>query len=113
MALGLRDLTVSLSTRTAAERAGVGNAPVDVAELHAPFAPQELILRESLGLADHANVNPSGGPLAANPVMVAGLTRIGEVAQRIMDGTATRGVAHATSGPCLQQNLVAVLEGED
>ncbi len=113
MALGLRDLTVSHSTRTAAERAGVGNAPVDVAELHAPFAPQELILRESLGLADHANVNPSGGPLAANPVMVAGLTRIGEVAQRIMDGTATRGVAHATSGPCLQQNLVAVLEGED
>ena len=29
-----------------------------------------------------------------------------------MDGTATRGVAHATSGPCLQQNLVCVLEGE-
>ena len=44
-------------------------------------------------------MNPSGGALAANPVMVAGLTRIGEVAQRIMDGTATRGVAHATSGP--------------
>ena len=33
-------------------------------------------------------MNPSGGALAANPVMVAGLTRIGEVAQRIMDGTA-------------------------
>ncbi len=29
-----------------------------------------------------------------------------------MDGTADRGVAHATSGPCLQQNLVAVLEGD-
>ena len=25
---------------------------------------------------------------------------------------ATRGLAHATSGPCLQQNLVTVLEGE-
>ena len=112
MALGLRDLTVSVSTRTAGERAGVAGAPIDVAELHAPFSPQELILREALGLGDHANVNPSGGPLAANPVMVAGLTRIGEVAQRIMDGTATRGVAHATSGPCLQQNLVCVLEGE-
>jgi acetyl-CoA acetyltransferase len=112
MALGLRDLTVSVSTRTAGEKAGVGAAPVDVAELHAPFSPQELILREALGLGDHGNVNPSGGPLAANPVMVAGLTRIGEVAQRIMDGTATRGVAHATSGPCLQQNLVTVLEGE-
>ena len=112
MALGLRDLTVSVSTRAAAAKAGLSTAPVDVAELHAPFAPQELILREALGLGGHDNVNPSGGPLAANPVMVAGLTRIGEVAQRIMVGTATRGVAHATSGPCLQQNLVTVLEGE-
>ena len=112
MALGLRDLTVSVSTRTAGQKAGMAAAPVDVAELHAPFAPQELVLREALGLGDHDNVNPSGGPLAANPVMVAGLIRIGEVAQRIMDGTASRGVAHATSGPCLQQNLVTVLEGE-
>jgi acetyl-CoA acetyltransferase len=112
MALGLRDLTTSASTRLAGERAGVASAPVDVAELHAPFSPQELILRDALGLRGHVNVNPSGGALAANPVMVAGLTRIGEVAQRIMDGDATRGVAHATSGPCLQQNLVCVMEGE-
>jgi len=112
MALGLRDLTVSASTRTAGEKAGVSAGPVDVAELHAPFSPQELILREALGLGDHGNVNPSGGALAANPMMTAGLTRIGEVAQRIMNGTASRGVAHATSGPCLQQNLVTVLEGE-
>ena len=112
IALGVRDLTVSASTRVAAERAGLASAPVDVAELHAPFSPQELILRDALGLADHANVNPSGGALAANPVMTAGLIRIAEVAQRIIDGTATRGVAHATSGPCLQQNLVCVLEGE-
>jgi acetyl-CoA acetyltransferase len=112
MALGMRDLTVSASTRLAAEKAGALGAAVDVAELHAPFTHQELILREALGLEGHQNVNPSGGALAANPVMVAGLTRIGEVAQRIMDGTATRAVAHATSGPCLQQNLVCVLEGE-
>ena len=112
MALGVRDLTTSVSTRRAGERAGVADGPVDVAELHAPFSPQELILREALGLDDHPNVNPSGGALAANPVMVAGLTRIGEVAQRIINGSATRGVAHATSGPCLQQNLVCVLEGE-
>lgn len=112
MALGLRDLTTSASTRLAGEKAGVADGPVDVAELHAPFSPQELILRAALGLSDHDNVNPSGGALAANPMMVAGLTRIAEVAQRIMDGTAGRGVAHATSGPCLQQNLVCVLEGE-
>jgi acetyl-CoA acetyltransferase len=56
------------------------------------------------------NVNPSGGALAANPMMVAGLERIGEAASAIMSGSASRTVAHATSGPCLQQNLVAVLE---
>ena len=57
-------------------------------------------------------MNPSGGPLAANTIMAAGLSRIGEVAVRIHSGEAARGVAHATSGPCLQQNLVCVLEGE-
>ena len=110
--LGLRDLTVSESTRIAGEKAGVADGPIDVAELHAPFSHQELILRDALGLADDANVNPSGGALAANAMMTAGLIRIGEVANRISAGEADRGVAHATSGPCLQQNLVCVLEGE-
>jgi acetyl-CoA acetyltransferase len=36
-ALGMRDLTVSMSTRIAGEKAGVGNSAVDLAELHAPF----------------------------------------------------------------------------
>jgi acetyl-CoA acetyltransferase len=111
-ALGARDLTVSASTRIAGEKAGVARGPVDVAELHAPFTHQEYILRDALGLAEDTVINPSGGPLAANPMMVAGLIRIGEAARRIHDGSARRTVAHATSGPCLQQNLVCVLEGE-
>lgn len=110
--LGLRDLTVSASTKTAGERAGVADGSVDVAELHAPFSHQELILRDALGLGDGVDINPSGGALCANPMMTAGLIRIGEVANRIGAGDAGRGVAHATSGPCLQQNLVTVLEGE-
>ena len=110
--LGLRDLTRSPSTTLAAERAGVGSRKVDLAEIHAPFTHQEPILREALGLAADVVVNPSGGALGANAMMVAGLTRIGEAAQRVMDGTANRALAHATSGPCLQQNLVCVLEGE-
>jgi len=109
-ALGARDLTASPSTAKAGEVAGVGVGKVDVAELHAPFAHQELILREALGLADGVDVNPSGGALAANALMAGGLIRIGEAATRIMAGTAERAVAHATSGPALQQNLVAVLE---
>jgi acetyl-CoA acetyltransferase len=112
MSLGLRDLTVSRSTRIAAERAGLHDRPVDVAELHAPFTHQELILRDALGLDATTAVNPSGGALAANPMMAAGLVRIGEVARRIHDGNADRGVAHATSGPCLQQNLVCVLDAD-
>ncbi|MFC1418832.1 thiolase domain-containing protein [Streptacidiphilus cavernicola] len=110
---GVRDLTRSPSTRTAAERAGLLDAPVDTAELHAPFTGQELILRRELGLGDGVDVNPSGGPLAANPVMAAGLIRIGEAAARIHRGESHRALAHATSGPCLQQNLVAVLEGSE
>lgn len=110
-ALGVRDLTVSASTTLAGEKAGVAGGKVDFAELHAPFTHQELIVAEALGLGDDVAINPSGGPLAANPIMAAGLLRIAEVAERIMDGTAGRGVATATSGHCLQQNLVAVLEG--
>lgn len=110
--LGSRDLSVSVSTKLAGEKAGVGKANVDVAELHAPFTHQEWILREALGLGDGVAINPSGGALAANPMMAAGLIRFGEAARRIHQGEARRAVAHATSGPCLQQNLVCVLEGE-
>jgi acetyl-CoA acetyltransferase len=109
--LGVRDLTTSVSTTIAGELAGVADAPVDIAELHAPFSHQELILRDALGLGDDVDVNPSGGALAANTLMAAGLVRIAEAADRISAGQAQRAVAHATSGPCLQQNLVCVLEG--
>ncbi|MFI0789218.1 thiolase domain-containing protein [Streptomyces lydicus] len=113
---GVRDLTDSPSTRLAAERAGYFERPVDTAELHAPFTSQEVVLRRALDLDGSAGadvrINPSGGALAANPVMAAGLIRIGEAAARIQRGESERALAHATSGPCLQQNLVAVLEGE-
>ncbi|WP_406491731.1 thiolase domain-containing protein [Streptomyces sp. NBC_00846] len=111
--LGVRELTESPSTRLAATRAGAFERPVDTAELHAPFSSQEVVLRKALRLDDSVTaVNPSGGALAANPVMAAGLIRLGEAAARIHRGECDRALAHATSGPCLQQNLVAVLEGE-
>ncbi len=112
-ALGARDLADSPSTRRAAEGAGLSpDTSVDVAELHAPFAHQELILRAALGLGPEVDVNPSGGAVAANALMVAGLIRIGEAAARVMDGSAARALGHATSGPCLQQNLVCALGAE-
>ncbi|MCH7580684.1 MAG: thiolase domain-containing protein, partial [Chloroflexi bacterium] len=66
-ALGVRDLTTSPSTALAAQKAGA-NGEIEIAELHAPFAHQELILKQALGLADSVSINPSGGALAANPI---------------------------------------------
>lgn len=111
-ALGLRDLTDSPSIRTAARTAGVADGPVDVAEVHAPWSPQELIARRALGINGQTRVNPSGGALVSNPVMVAGLERIGLAAQRLGAGDGRRAVAHATAGPLLQHNLVCVLEAD-
>jgi acetyl-CoA acetyltransferase len=108
--IGMRDITDSPSTRKAAERAGMGKGKVDVAELYAPFSHQEIILTRALGLGDDTSINPSGGVLAGNLMMASGLSRIGEVFNRIVDGEAERGVAHTTSGPCLQHNLVTVIE---
>jgi acetyl-CoA acetyltransferase len=109
---GGRDLTVSPSTQLAGEAAGVNKGKIDLAELHAPFTHQEIILKEALGLSDDVTINASGGALAANPLMCAGLARLGEAYRQIQDGKGQRAVAHATSGPCLQQNLVCVLEGQ-
>jgi acetyl-CoA acetyltransferase len=109
--LGARDLTVAPSIARAAAEAGATGA-FDVAEVHAPFTHQERIVVRELGLDPGVELNPSGGALAAHPMMAAGLLRIAEVAERIMAGTADRGLAHATGGHLLQQNLVCVLEGD-
>jgi acetyl-CoA acetyltransferase len=109
---GVRDLTTAPSATLAARKAGYDGGPVDVAELCAPFSPQEIILRQSLGLPPGTAVNPSGGALAANPVMVAGLIRFIEAAARVIDGRADRAIAHATNGQALQHNMVGVLEGD-
>lgn len=106
--LGARDLTASPSTVAAVKAANADG--VTLAELHAPFTHQEILLRHALGLGDEVTVNPSGGPLAGNPMFAAGLARIGEAATRLRPGE--RALAHATAGPALQQNLVCVLEAD-
>jgi hypothetical protein len=100
--LGVRDLSTSSSAELAGRNAGVGD--VDAAWLHVPYPHQELLLRSALGL-DNARVDAKAGA-----VMVGGLERIAAAAAGVAAGQARRAVAHATSGPCLQQNLVAVLE---
>ena len=110
--LGLRDLTDSPSTRLAAEQLRIHEGPIDVAELCVRYSPEEIVLREALGLRPPTRINPSGGPLCGHPVMATGLVRVVEVARRIRDGEARRGLAHAASGPALQQNLLCLLEGD-
>lgn len=109
--LGMRNLARPASAADAARAAGAGKGAIDVAELHVRYSHEEPMLREALGIPDGTVVNPSGGPLAANPIMAAGLIRIGEAARRVMSGAAVRALGHATSGPCLQHNLVTVMEG--
>jgi acetyl-CoA acetyltransferase len=118
--LGARDLLSVPSAAGALASAGSGGSAasgessgsVDVAELHAPFTHQEILLREAMGLGDDVAISPSGGALCGNPMFAAGLARIGSAARAVMSGQAGRALGHATSGPALQQNLVCVLSGE-
>jgi acetyl-CoA acetyltransferase len=113
-ALGARDLLAvpSAAAAVSACAAAAGGASAEVAELHAPFTHQEILLRGALGLDDGVDVNPSGGALCGNPMFAAGLARIGMAAQAVMSGRAGCALGHATSGPVLQQNLVCVLEAQ-
>jgi acetyl-CoA acetyltransferase len=110
---GMRDLCTSNAARSAAKAAGLDDAPVQAAELQASFTHEEPLLVEALGLGSDVSINHSGGPLAANPIMATGLIRVIEAARAIREGRAHRSVGHASSGPCLQQNLVCVLEGNE
>src|SRR5207253_1505968 len=74
--LGARDLLRSPSTTAAAGAAGAHD--VEIAELHAPFTHQEILLRQAIGLDGDVTINPSGGALCGNPMFAAGLARIGE-----------------------------------
>ena len=111
--LGARDPRRARSAEVAAEAVGASGDRLDVAELDAPFTHQEHLLVQALGLdADGTRISPSGGSLNGHVMMAAGLTRLGEAARAIHRGDADRALAHATSGPWLQQNLVALLEGD-
>ncbi len=109
---GARDLTRSPSTKLAGDTVfGDRSRDVDVAEIHAPYTHQELIVRRELGLGESTRINPSGGVMKGNALFSAGLQRIGYAAHAIRSGDARTALAHATSGPLLQQNMVVTLEG--
>lgn len=115
MDLGSRDLTRSTSSVGArrraealARRSGRGGKQVDAAFTSAAFSPQALLLQRELGLLPD-QLDPDGGAMVGEVPMVTGLERLVAAADCVRSG-ATRVLAHATQGPCLQQNLVAVVE---
>ena len=105
--LGARDLTTSPSTRRSA--GGRRHAGVEVAELHAPFSHQELILRRELGLADDVTINPSAGALTANPMFTGGAEPDRRGGRRGSGtGSADAVLGHATSGPACSRTSSCV-----
>ena len=140
--LGFQDLAEIPSAEVAAKRAyemaGMSDPlhELDVAEISETFTHQELMLYEAFGFCEPGKsgalldsgatevggeiaVNPSGGCLAADPIMCRGLLRLGEAALQVMGQAEDRQVpnvkkalAHGTYGQCLQSNLVWILEAQ-
>ena len=94
MDIGRRDLTRCPSLLGAF----AGGGEVQAAFLHTPFHYQGPFLARQLGL-------PSVMQSEVEVPMVTGLTNINRAAR-----AGVRALGHCTSGPCLQQNLVCVVE---
>ena len=106
---------------------------IDVVELSEYFSYQELMILEGLGFCKPGEggrlidegvtgmdgtipVNPSGGVLAGNPHVVAGLTRLIEATLQVKGEAGARQVkdvnialAHGCSGPVGQSHGVIIV----
>ncbi len=137
--LGDRDLAVPRAlheaSRRAFELAGIKDprAQIDVVELYDAFGYMEPLWLEGMGFCAPGEgatlidrgvtvrggklpVNPSGGVMSAQAVLVAGLARIiecvlqlrGEAGARQVKGASTA-LAHGINGPCGQSHCVWIL----
>jgi acetyl-CoA C-acetyltransferase len=116
--------------------AGIVPDQLDVAEISARYAHEELLYGEALGLwkrsdvssvsqskngaGQRVKVNPSGGAISGNPTTVAGLTRTAEVYLQLSGRAgehqvkdATHGLAHGAAGLCGQSQMVIVMRRGD
>ena len=139
--LGDRDLLdgqLKVAAKRAFQMAGITDPrkELDVVELTEPYAFQELLWCEELGLCGPGEagglidsgatqvdgdipVNPSGGVLAMNPYVSRGLYRLAEVVlqikgqagERQLDRKVKTGLAHGALGFAGQSHAVAVMEG--
>jgi acetyl-CoA C-acetyltransferase len=128
--------TLRAAAHAAYEQAGIGRPlrDLDVAEVYAPFPCNELKAYEALGLCERGRahtlietgaveldgelpVNPSGGPMCANPIGATGLVRVAECVEQIRGSATGRQVAASTgvatsSGGSSQFYTVCVLGKE-
>jgi acetyl-CoA C-acetyltransferase len=140
--LGDRDLADPIALKEAARRAyamaGIRRPleEIDVAEVLEPFSYMEPLWLEGLGfcgpgagaklgvqgttaMGGSLPVNPSGGALSANPILVAGLARLieaslqvrGEAGARQVPGAGTA-LAQGYHGPCGQSQCVWIVSGK-
>jgi acetyl-CoA acetyltransferase len=107
--LGSRNLATSNTLQASMNQLNLKNIRFDVAELHTQFSHELPFLKSLLNLQD-VPTNLSGGPLVGNVMMCAGLDAIGKTYESLKDNQFTHGLAHATSGPCLQHNMLVHLE---
>ena len=109
---GVRNLSAIPSAKKAALNAGLHQTEVDLAELHTSYTVQDILLRKELNLPLNPEKSSKNHPIKAETLMASGLLRIAEAARAIWNNEASRTLAHATSGPLMQQNLMCVLSGE-
>jgi acetyl-CoA acetyltransferase len=111
--LGHRPLHEAPSARLAAHALGLDAASLDLSELMCLYPHEELLLARELGLsAQRTRINPSGSGWAGHAVMATGLGRVVEATRAIARGDARRALAHASAGPCLQQNILTLLAAD-
>lgn len=135
-----RDLASADALGVAAKRAykmaGIGPDQLDIAEVSARYAHEELLYGEALGLWERSEIcslaqsqresakgpriNPSGGAISGNPTTVAGLTRAAEAYLQLTGGAgehqvkgARHALAHGAAGLCGQSQMVVVMRRGD
>ncbi|MBF0102032.1 MAG: hypothetical protein HQK77_14105 [Desulfobacterales bacterium] len=128
--LGDRNLVSNEALKKAAkrayDRANIHNPKnaFDVIEISDPYAYQLPMWLEGLGISEEGQgiqsienkVNPSGGMLAGNPLMIGGLVRAAEAALQLQNKAgahqvhgARTALAHGVMGPAGQFHSVLVL----
>jgi len=134
---GDRDLTSNFALKNATEKAcrkaGIQDLKkaADVVEVMDCYAYQQPMWMEGLGFCGDGEgarfiaeggpgkhrVNLSGGTLAGNPLIIAGLYRAAEATLQLQGGAGDRqvpdakcAVAHSTNGPAGQFHSVLILE---